>query len=130
MLHVIFLFLAWACVEWNIHGILWIVLETDICVVFFVIIYNIYDEFVPQVSDSDKTKMEEAIDEKIKWLEENQDTDTEDYKTQKKELEDIVQPIIAKLYQGAGGAPPPSNTDDDDDLKDELWDLDWKPIMM
>jgi molecular chaperone DnaK (HSP70) len=96
------------------------VLETDICVVFFVIIYNIYDEFVPQVSDSDKTKMEEAIDEKIKWLEENQDTDTEDYKTQKKELEDIVQPIIAKLYQGAGGAPPPSNTDDDDDLKDEL----------
>jgi predicted ATP-grasp superfamily ATP-dependent carboligase len=96
------------------------VLETDICVVFFVITYNIYGELVPQVSDSDKTKMEEAIDEKIKWLEENQDTDTEDYKTQKKELEDIVQPIIAKLYQGAGGAPPPSNTDDDDDLKDEL----------
>jgi hypothetical protein len=64
--------------------------------------------------------MEEAIDEKIKWLEENQDVDTEDYKTQKKELEDIVQPIIAKLYQGAGGAPPPSSSDDDDELKDEL----------
>ncbi|PSN30279.1 Heat shock 70 kDa protein cognate 3, partial [Blattella germanica] len=73
-----------------------------------------------KVSDSDKTKMEEAIDEKIKWLEENQDVDTEEYKTQKKELEDIVQPIIAKLYQGAGGAPPPSNSDDDDELKDEL----------
>lgn len=74
------------------------------------------------MSDSDKTKMEEAIDEKIKWLEENQDVDTEDYKTQKKELEDIVQPIIAKLYQGAGGAPPPSSADDDD-LKDELWEF-------
>jgi len=79
------------------------------------------DMIVPQVSDSDKTKMEEAIDEKIKWLEENQDAETEDYKTQKKELEDVVQPIIAKLYQGAGGAPPPSSADDDDDdLKDEL----------
>jgi molecular chaperone DnaK (HSP70) len=95
------------------------VLETDICVVFFVITYNIYNKLVSQVSDSDKTKMEEAIDEKIKWLEENQDADTEDYKTQKKELEDIVQPIIAKLYQGAGGAPPPSSADDDD-FKDEL----------
>jgi molecular chaperone DnaK (HSP70) len=94
-------------------------LGTDIYVVCFVIIHNIYDKLVPQVSDSDKTKMEEAIDEKIKWLEENQDVDTEDYKKQKKELEDIVQPIIAKLYQGAGGPPPPSNADDED-LRDEL----------
>lgn len=72
-----------------------------------------------KVSDTDKTKMEEAIEEKIKWLEDNPDTDPEEYKKQKKELTDIVQPIIAKLYQGAGGGvPPPSG--DDDDLKDEL----------
>nr|CAD7438123.1 unnamed protein product [Timema bartmani] len=71
-----------------------------------------------KVSDADKTKMEEAIDEKIKWLEENQDVDTDEYKAQKKELEDVVQPIIAKLYQGAGGPPPP--TGDEEDFKDEL----------
>lgn len=63
--------------------------------------------------------MEEAIDEKIKWLEENQDVDAENYRKEKKELEDIVQPIIAKLYQGAGGPPPPAGGDDED-LKDEL----------
>lgn len=62
--------------------------------------------------------MEEAIDASIKWLEENDDTDAELYKKQKKQLEDIVQPIISKLYQGQGGAPPPSG--DDDDMKDEL----------
>nr|XP_023015281.1 heat shock 70 kDa protein cognate 3 isoform X3 [Leptinotarsa decemlineata] len=73
-----------------------------------------------KLSDDEKTKMEEAIDEKIKWLEDNQDTEAEDYKKQKKELEDVVQPIIAKLYQGAGGAPPPPSGDDEDDLKDEL----------
>lgn len=73
------------------------------------------------MSETDKTTMEEAIDEKIKWLEENQDTDTEEYKKQKKELEDVVQPIITKLYQGAGGAggAPPTGGDEDD-LKDEL----------
>lgn len=71
-----------------------------------------------KVSEDDKTKMEEAIDAQIKWLDDNQDTDAEEYKKHKKELEDVVQPIIAKLYQGQGG-PTPSGGDDDD-LKDEL----------
>jgi chaperone protein DnaK len=66
-----------------------------------------------KLSDEDKTKMEEAIDEKIKWLESNQDNDSSEYRKQKKELEDIVQPIIAKLYQ-QGNAPPPA--DDKDEL--------------
>ena len=74
------------------------------------------------MSDGDKTKMEEAIDEKIKWLDEHQDAESEEFRKQKKELEEIVQPIIAKLYQG--GAPPPtsggSTSDDDDDVRDEL----------
>jgi molecular chaperone DnaK (HSP70) len=74
-----------------------------------------------KVSEGDKTKMEEAIDEKIKWLDENQDAESELFKKQKKELEDIVQPIIAKLYQGS--APPPGSqtpTEDEDDVRDEL----------
>lgn len=71
-----------------------------------------------KLSDSEKTTIETAVDGAIKWLEENAEADAEAYKKQKKEVEDIVQPIIAKLYQGQGaGAPPPSG---DDDLKDEL----------
>merc|ERR1712121_23630 len=54
-----------------------------------------------KLSDEDKEKIEEVINEKIAWLEEN----AEEMKAQKKEMEEIVQPIIAKLYQG--GAPPP-----------------------
>jgi endoplasmic reticulum chaperone BiP len=74
-----------------------------------------------KLSDEEKKKMEEAIDEKIKWLEDNQDTEPEEYKKQKKELEDVVQPIIAKLYANTGGAPPPADGGaDEDDLKDEL----------
>merc|ERR1711944_215829 len=74
-----------------------------------------------KISDEDKEKIEEAVNEKIAWLEENQEADDEEFKKQKKELEDIVQPIIAKLYQG--GAPPPEEGDmggEDDMDKDEL----------
>lgn len=73
-----------------------------------------------KLSEEEKTKMEEVVDEKIKWLEEHQDTDAEEYRKQKKELEEVVQPIIAKLYQGQGGPPPPAGGEEDEDLKDEL----------
>lgn len=59
-----------------------------------------------KLSDSDKETIEEALDEKIKWLESNPDADTEDFKEKKKELDDVVQPIMSKLYKDAGGEPP------------------------
>merc|ERR1712156_825610 len=57
---------------------------------------------------------------KSKRLETNQEAEGEDFKAQKKELEEIVQPIIAKLYQG--GAPPPGagEPEEEDFDKDEL----------
>ena len=89
-----------------------------------------------KLSDDEQSKIEEIINEKIKWLEDNtvsflkllfslndlflpQDASAEDLKAQKKEMEDIVQPIIAKLYQGQGGAPPGGEEEEDSD-KDEL----------
>ncbi|CAL1273526.1 unnamed protein product [Larinioides sclopetarius] len=71
-----------------------------------------------KLSDADKEKIEEALEEKIKWMESNPDADVEEFKTQKKEVEEIVTPIVSKLY-GDGGAPPPPQSDDED-LKDEL----------
>merc|ERR1712055_972376 len=60
-----------------------------------------------KIEAGDKEKIEEILDEKLKWLETNQDAESDEFKAQKKEIEDLVQPIIAKLYQGAGGPPPP-----------------------
>merc|ERR1711935_501476 len=73
-----------------------------------------------KITDEDKEKIEEAVNEKITWLEENQEAEAEELKAQKKEMEDIVQPIIAKLYQGAGGPPPEEGGEEDDEFKDEL----------
>jgi len=76
-----------------------------------------------KISDDEKEKIEEAVNEKISWLEENQEADGEDFKAQKKELEEIVQPIIAKLYQQGGGPPPGGEggePEEEDFDKDEL----------
>jgi len=73
-----------------------------------------------KISDEDKEKIEEAVNEKISWLEENQEADGEDFKKQKKELEDAVQPIIAKLYQQGGAPPPGEDAGEDETDKDEL----------
>jgi len=74
-----------------------------------------------KLSDSEKEKLEEAIDEKIKWLEEHAEGEAEEFKAQKKELEEVAQPIIAKLYQDAGGAPPPPSGSEESEFdKDEL----------
>merc|ERR1712122_162790 len=71
-----------------------------------------------KLSDEEKTTIEEAVNEQIEWLDANQEADAEDFKAQKKELEDTVQPIIAKLYQQGGdaGSPP----EEEEDYKDEL----------
>ena len=76
------------------------------------------DKLGSKLSSDDKTTIEQEIDEKIKWLDENQaSADVDDFKAQKKSIEDVVTPIITKLYQGQ--APPPSSSDDDAN-KDEL----------
>merc|ERR1711879_151642 len=66
-----------------------------------------------KLSDEDKEKIEESVNDKISWLEENQEADSEDFKAQKKELEDTVQPIIAKLYQQGGDAGSPPEEEED-----------------
>ncbi|RWS27469.1 hypothetical protein B4U80_11144 [Leptotrombidium deliense] len=61
-----------------------------------------------KITDDEKTKIDEAVDEAIKWLESNAETaEASEMKDKKKELEDAVQPIIAKLYQGAGAGAGP-----------------------
>jgi len=57
-----------------------------------------------KLSSEDKETIETAVDEQISWLEKNHEAEVEDFKSHKKALEEIVQPIIGKLYQG--GAPP------------------------
>ncbi|XP_059098767.1 endoplasmic reticulum chaperone BiP-like [Tigriopus californicus] len=64
-----------------------------------------------KISDEEKEQITTIVDEKLDWLKENEESDADGFKAAKKEIEDIAQPIIAKLYQG--GAPPPTDEEDD-----------------
>ena len=68
-----------------------------------------------KLSSDDKDTIETAVNDAISWLEKNQDSDVEEFKTQKKQLEDVVQPIVGKLYEG--GEQPPT---EGEDARDEL----------
>lgn len=72
-----------------------------------------------KLSEDEKTKILSAVDEAIEWLDSNQDASTEEYKEKKAAVEEVVNPIISKLYEQAGGTPPPGS-DDGSSEKDEL----------
>nr|AAP84347.1 glucose regulated protein GRP78 [Spirometra erinaceieuropaei] len=60
-----------------------------------------------KLSASDKESVEKAAQEAIDWLEKNPQAEAQDCKDQKKKLEEVVQPIMSKLYQQEGAPPPP-----------------------
>merc|ERR1719234_2731831 len=63
------------------------------------------DKFKDKVPEEDRTKIMEACNETIKWLDANQLGEKEEYEHKQKEIEQICNPIITKMYQAAGGAP-------------------------
>merc|ERR1712205_108637 len=54
----------------------------------------------------DKDKIESAVQECLDWLERNQMAETEEFEAKQKELEGVVNPIMMKVYQSAGGGMP------------------------
>merc|ERR1712013_682909 len=53
----------------------------------------------------DMKKINDKCDEAIKWLDANQLAEVEEFNDKQKEIEGVCNPIITKLYQGAGGMP-------------------------
>ncbi|NXI67217.1 HSP70 protein, partial [Anseranas semipalmata] len=62
------------------------------------------DKLKGKISDQDKEKVLEKCREVIAWLDRNQMAEKEEYEHKQKELEKLCNPIVTKLYQGAGGA--------------------------
>ncbi|CAH8362501.1 unnamed protein product [Eruca vesicaria subsp. sativa] len=76
---------------------------------------TIKDEKIASKLDAaDKKKIEDAIDQAIEWLEGNQLAETDEFEDKMKELESLCNPIIARMYQGAGGDMGGAGGMDDD----------------
>lgn len=87
--------------------------------------YNIRNQLSDKlgkvISEEDKEKMKEAVDEALEWLEdESSYAETDDFKEKMKEVQDVCQPIIAKAYEQSGGMGGDEDEDEDeDDIPDQ-----------
>jgi len=67
---------------------------------------TIKDEKIASKLDStDKSKLESAINDTVKWLDSNQTAESDEFEHKQKELEGVAMPIMTKLYQSSGGMP-------------------------
>eukprot|EP00276_Gloeochaete_wittrockiana_P011774 CAMPEP_0184372952 /NCGR_PEP_ID=MMETSP1089-20130417/164212_1 /TAXON_ID=38269 ORGANISM="Gloeochaete wittrockiana, Strain SAG46.84" /NCGR_SAMPLE_ID=MMETSP1089 /ASSEMBLY_ACC=CAM_ASM_000445 /LENGTH=793 /DNA_ID=CAMNT_0026715829 /DNA_START=134 /DNA_END=2516 /DNA_ORIENTATION=+ len=79
-----------------------------------------------KIKDEDKEKIMEAIKEVQEWLDETtESTEAEDFEAKQKEVQDIANPIMSKLYAEHGGGPTGpagGGSDDGEDIPshDEL----------
>merc|ERR1712164_175636 len=55
---------------------------------------------------ADKETIEKAINDATSWLDSNQTAEKEEFEAKQKELEVVCNPIMMKVYQGAGGGMP------------------------
>ena len=58
-----------------------------------------------KISGDDKKAINDKCDDTIKWLDENQLAEVDEFQAKQKEVEAVCNPIITKLYGAAGGAP-------------------------
>jgi len=72
-----------------------------------------------KVDEEDKEKIEEAVKEGLEWLEDNQEAEKEEFEAKQKEIEAVVNPIMQKVYQSAGGAPGGEEGGDDEEEEDD-----------
>ncbi|KAJ0817257.1 putative Heat shock protein 70 family [Helianthus annuus] len=60
------------------------------------------EKFAAKLSADDKGTIEKAVADGLEWLEKNQLAEVDELEDKLKELEGVCNPIIAKMYQGAG----------------------------
>merc|ERR1711865_987521 len=56
----------------------------------------------------DKENIEKAVQDALDWLDKNQLAEKDEFEVRQKEIEGIVNPIMMKVYQAAGGGDMPA----------------------
>lgn len=69
-----------------------------------------------KIDPKEKEELVSLIDETLDWLDENSDAEAEEFKEKQKEVEKVSNPIMRKVYGGAGGAPGGSAGGEDEDF--------------
>merc|ERR1712160_87529 len=75
------------------------------------------DEKADSISAEDKKELQDIVDETLDWMEENPESEKEDYDAKQKEVENIANPIMRNMYAGGEGG---GDADEGDFGDDEL----------
>jgi len=68
------------------------------------------------ISPQDKKELQDMIDEALDWMEENPESDKEDYDEKRKEVEQVANPIMRDMYAGGDGGEEDMGDFGDDEL--------------
>merc|ERR1712065_104640 len=69
-----------------------------------------------KIEIAEKNELISLIDESLDWLEENPEAEADEYTDKQKEVEQVANPIMRKVYQGEG---MPGDAGDDEDFGDD-----------
>jgi L1 cell adhesion molecule like protein len=80
-----------------------------------------------KLSESDINTVETKVKEVLDWLESNENAEVEEFEAMKKELEQVTNPIMTKMYQdgaGAAGMAPNANAGADANMGPQVDEVD------
>ena len=90
----------------------------------FINLIQMNEQFANKISSEDKKSIEYLTKETLNWMDAHQDETKEEYESKMKEVEWMIQPIFAKLYQAGGasagmpgGSAPQQNNSKQSDAK-------------
>merc|ERR1712199_75629 len=69
-----------------------------------------------KIDSAEKNELISLIDESLDWLEENPEAEADEYSDKQKEVEQVANPIMRKVYQGEG---MPGDSGDEEDFGDD-----------
>jgi len=78
---------------------------------------NQLDDLGDKLDDEERDAIDIVVSDAIDWLDSNMDAAVEEFEEKLKEVEDVCNPIITKLYQQSGGSPA-DDEDEDEDFDD------------
>jgi len=75
-------------------------------------IINDEEKLANKLSEEDKETLETAIKDTLEWIEQNPTAEQDEFDTEYKALEKVVQPIFTKFYGSSGGSQGGSDNED------------------
>jgi len=74
------------------------------------------DKLADKIDEDDKQSIQDALVEASDWLNSNDDAEKDDFEEHLKELQRVCDPIIAQVYQAAGGQGQDFDDEEFEDL--------------